>query len=443
MPENSNRTIVTYREIAGALNKQESTKQTANAVTAVENLSPAEQNDMLVALQAALVKLEKETDKANESGDPSVLISPDHKVASLLQSYIATKSKEEKPEEQIPLAPGGKEAKFDDLDWIRWAGSFFTWWRGLKPHPLAQAQAQPDSIRDEIRVGLLADWGTGLYGAPVSAMSIEDDKSGYELLMHLGDVYYSGTDNEIQDEFLAYWPTIAGATSRACNSNHEMYTGGHAYFNQTLPAFGQQASFYALQNSHWTLIGLDTAYHEWDLQSSDDEKQGGVDQVAWLNSIVAQAGDNKIILFSHHQLFSLFDDLSKSKLAGCVSDLLNKKRLFAWYWGHEHRCVLFDQHPNFGLYGRCIGHGGYPYFRDNLANANAESQGANGTKWRRLPTKNLVPSGLVLEGPNPYVVGHEEKYGTQGYLTLEFSDAHLNEIVHTPDGTPIHVQQLA
>ncbi len=442
MGTDKKKTIVTYRELSQALNNQESVAKTTSALAAVKGITPEEQADMQVALQAALVRLEKEEDKAKAAGDPGVLLSPDHKVASLLQSFIALKSDQEKPENQVPLPAGGLEAKFDDNDWIRWAGSFFTWWKGISPHPPAQAPSQPDSFGEVTRVALLADWGTGLYGAPVSAHSIEHDNQGYGLLMHLGDVYYSGTDKEIQDEFLGFWPKVAGAINRACNSNHEMYTGGKAYFNITLPEFRQQASFYALQNKHWTLIGLDTAYHEWALQNTDKEKQKGIDQVAWLNSIVAQAGDRRIILFSHHQLFSLFDDLSKSKLAGSITKLLNDGRIFAWYWGHEHRCVLFDKHPQWGLYGRCIGHGGYPYFRDNLGNAPVEAE-ANGIKWRRLPTKNMVPSALVLDGPNPYVEKHESKYGTQGYLTLEFNGDQLNEIVQKPDGDKIHTQRLA
>ena len=81
--------------------------------------------------------------------------------------------------------------------------------------------------------------------------------------------------------------------------------------------------------------------------------------------------------------------------------LLSARRLFAWYWGHEHRCVLYDQHPAWGLHGRCIGHGGYPYFRDQLGHLPL----ADGTLWRRMESKNLVPGAVVLDAPNQYVDG--------------------------------------
>ena len=54
----------------------------------------------------------------------------------------------------------------------------------------------------------------------------------------------------------------------------------------------------------------------------------------------------------------------------------------------------------------------------------------------------MVPGGLILEGPNPYIPGHEHEYGPHGYMTLEFKDEQLNEIVHAPDGSPVYARQL-
>ncbi len=87
--------------------------------------------------------------------------------------------------------------------------------------------------------------------------------------------------------------------------------------------------------------------------------------MAWLEQIVQRAGDRKVVVFTHHQPYSLFDSQGP-KLVSKLARLLSARSLFAWYWGHEHRCVLYDQHPAWGLHGRCIGHGGYPYFRDQL-----------------------------------------------------------------------------
>src|SRR5439155_9589200 len=104
----------------------------------------------------------------------------------------------------------------------------------------------------------------------------------YQLLVHLGDVYYAGTQDEVENRFLSLWPRRVGAINRAANSNHEMYSGGYGYFDQTLRRFGQSSSVFALQNDHWLLVGLDTAYAEHDLAHR---------QAEWLANLVADSGD--------------------------------------------------------------------------------------------------------------------------------------------------------
>jgi hypothetical protein len=240
----------------------------------------------------------------------------------------------------------------------------------------------------------------------------------------MGDVYYSGMNSEVQKQFLDLWPKVPNAVSRACNSNHEMYTGGHAYFDLTLKQFEQPASYFAMQNDHWLLIGLDSAYIEGRFKE---------DQLPWLNNLIANAGGRKVVLFTHHQLFS-WAEKKGARLEEKIGQILKDKNIFAWYWGHEHRCMIYDQHPAWGLYGRCIGHSGYPYFKDQFNEGRIVKCGPQDSQWRQVGLKGLVPGGLILEGPNPYVEGHAEKYGPQGYMTLEFRDDQLNEIVHTPDG---------
>jgi hypothetical protein len=159
--------------------------------------------------------------------------------------------------------------------------------------------------------------------------------------------------------------------------------------------------------------------------------------VEWLTRIVSAAGDRKAVLFSHHQPFSLLDSQGP-KLVEKLGRLLAAGKIFAWYWGHEHRCVLYDRHPAWGMHGRCIGHGGYPYFRDALG----EWPVQDGV-WRRHGAKNMVPGALILDAPNKYVAGEEDKYGANGYVTLEFEGAHVNEVIHEPDGTVLRQQELA
>jgi hypothetical protein len=106
--------------------------------------------------------------------------------------------------------------------------------------------------------------------------------------------------------------------------------------------------------------------------------------------------------------------------------------------------VVYDPHPSYKLLGRCVGHGGFPEFRDKIDDVAVDpNEPVTGDyKWRRLPARNLVPGGIILDGPNPYVKDHVNEYQPHGYLTLEFTDGTLTEIYHLPDGRTLRTQTL-
>ena len=344
-------------------------------------------------------------------------------MGALLQSFLAERALEAGKVQ--PSATGrALEAKFDEQDWLGWSKSFFTWVQGIRPHDWLPEPRQPSLLPNVARVAVLGDWGTGLYGAPVCASSIESDRGRFDLVVHLGDVYYSGTAREIGERFLALWPRRTDAVSRALNSNHEMYTGGYGYFDITLPVFRQDSSVFAVQNDHWLLVGLDTAFMEHDISASQSQ---------WLLRLVSEAADRRVILFSHHQPYSLFES-GGDALVASLSETLGTRRVFAWYWGHEHRCVLFEPDAASGLLGRCVGHSGYPYYRTLVGDAPVQHRQA-GHVFHQFGPGERGPGGLVLDGDNPYVEGYEKEYGPNGYMTLELSGKDLHEVVHTPDGT--------
>ncbi len=103
---------------------------------------------------------------------------------------------------------------------------------------------------------------------------------------------------------------------------------------------------------------------------------------------------------------------------------------------------MYDPDPRYGgLLGRCLGHGGMPYTRKAVEDIAVDHK-VGGSIWRRFRKKNLVPGGLVLDGPNPYIEGHETKYGPHGYMTLEFQGQSLIEVVHTPTGEEIYRREI-
>jgi calcineurin-like phosphoesterase family protein len=393
-----------------------------------EPLDPRTEAALRAQLSDALMRLRAE----QQGRHVGVITSVQDQFASLLQSRLL----EDPPDNPQILRgvsdPGGpvEEVKYDERDIFGWLGSLFTWWKKIRPEPWQSPPSQPQQIGDgeRLKVALLSDWGTGLYGAPVIAKTMEA-MSALDVAVHLGDVYYSGTKTEAKERFVNIWPKLPARTiSRTLNGNHEMYTGGEGYFQVMLKAFGQSSSCCAIQTNHYLLVGLDSAYVDHDLTD---------DQVPWLEGLVGQAAGRKVILLSHHQPYSLLDNQGP-KLAGKISHLLSGGRILAWYWGHEHRCVLYDKHPTWRLHGRCIGHGGYPHFRDKLTNLPA----GPGTMWRRLPAAGLVPGALILDARNEYIQGEEEKYGANGFVTLELDGPRALEVIRAPDGAVLLENEL-
>ncbi len=313
--------IVTYRSLGHAFERPV-TRPLAERSAFESVQDPTEETALRAELSSALAALEAESARQG----PGVIAAVPNQLASLIQSRML---EDPPPGDLMAIgsrpAPSAFEVKYDEHDILGWIGSVFTWWRKIVPEPWRTPPDTPDRIGNgrTIRLAMMADWGTGLYGAPVCARSIEADVRPFDLLLHLGDIYYSGTQNEAQTRFLDKWPKRQDALSRACNANHEMYTGGEGYFRAVLPAFGQPASYFAFENDHWVLVGLDSAYQDHDLAG---------DQVAWLERIVQAAGGRKVVLFTHHQPYSLLDRQGP-KLVTKLGRLLAARRIFAWYLG--------------------------------------------------------------------------------------------------------------
>lgn len=379
--------------------------------------SPAEYD----ALDAALCALKARQDEVLAAGgDGEAPFVVDEALAAQIQSFLEV--------EPLDLrAEDGLEAMYDSRDIRGWVKSFFTWRRGKGRHPGKWDPGPPVRIPNNARVALLGDWGTGRYGAVTCAATIERTLPAYDVLIHLGDVYYSGTRDEIERNFLARWPRVPGAVSRACNSNHEMYSGGFGYYDVTLPRFEQPASYFCLENDHYRILGLDTGYKDGDLAG---------EQAAWAHDLILGAGGRRVILLTHHQPFTLFrGDGSFKAIVDRLQPLFTAGRIFAWYWGHEHRCVIYDRHPTLNMYGRCIGHSGFPYFRDKL-DPHPFTANADGSRWYRVGHKD-VPTGQVLDGENRDMTEKAEKYGPNGFASLELMAGGILERVHAADGTEL------
>jgi hypothetical protein len=388
-----------------------------------------------VASRLSLERFAQVRERLRQEADTvggDLMITVADREVSLLQSALARDA-----QGQRTLPAGGQEVKFgtglrggDILGWIR---STFDWIDRAEAHPLVRPLTlQPDPMPNQARVAMTADWGTGLYGAPRIAEQMLR-MGGFDVLLHLGDVYYSGTREEIQARFLDVWPRTAGTISRTLNSNHEMYSGGFGYFELALPALQQPSSYFALANDNWLLVGLDTAYVDHDIDNQ---------QVAWLNAVIRLNSGKRVVLFSHQQPFSRLDSQGP-KLQKALRHLLDRQAITAWYWGHEHQCVIYEPHPRFGLLGRCLGNGGIPEARKDTVREAPMEQSTGHVTWKRLEANDNSPRCLVLDGPNLDIPDKPERFVPHGFMTLEFDGPALTERVFLSDGQPIWQNRLA
>jgi hypothetical protein len=330
---------------------------------------------------------------------------PEDQVLSLMQSAID----EFMPEETVSAA-----GAFDPSDpgwlsvaWEKLKAFFRGKHKFIKHTSLDSFQL---ALPDQAVVALFSDWGTGRDTAKRVMRQIRLQNPTHAI--HLGDVYYSGTEKEIQERFLdiidAEGPSPATCRYLALNSNHEMYSGGHAYFDLTLKArFNQDASYFNLRNAHWQLIGLDSGYEDHGLKDPQRE---------WL---VAQLGapGRKNVLLTHHQLFSPYESRAfDRKLHEKTLPLLGQ--VFGWFWGHEHKSIVFDQH--LGIHARCIGNGAIP---ENVP------YGA--------PSFPAVPILQIDERPGP------DGENMHGFAVLRFNGAHLHVDYIDEEGTTWFSEDLA
>ncbi|MBB4423962.1 hypothetical protein GGD66_002506 [Bradyrhizobium sp. CIR48] len=258
-------------------------------------------------------------------------------------------------------------------------------WDGTRrqiPYLKPTEASRPIEIKTGATIALFGDWAAGTKTARKTLESIRAFSP--DILVHLGDIYYSGTEAECAVNFD---DVIEDVFDRKNNplpvftlaGNHDMYSGGIAYYDLirrlNRGRQSQISSFFCLRSSdaQWQLLAMDTGLHDYSPLSVGDaltfvEKE----EQAWLEARVAEF-DGKSILLSHHQLFSAFSKIGKPAADGRLTthnpNLLSLfKRLkstgrsiSAWFWGHEHNLCIYQPHLDLER-GRCIGHGAVPIF---------------------------------------------------------------------------------
>jgi hypothetical protein len=232
------------------------------------------------------------------------------------------------------------------------------------------------------RVGLIGDWGTGADPARRLLGLVKAQKP--DVLIHLGDIYYSGTPEECTRKFEAEMAAVFGPKETripifTLSGNHDMYSGGVGYYDLigrlNRAPHVQPASFFCLRSveAGWQILAMDTGRHDHSpLGVGDAVTFVEAEEQAWLKQRIGEFA-GRTILLSHHQLFSAFARIGPKDARG-AADPVNpsllgmydgfgddRGRVAAWFWGHEHNLCIYEAYSGLER-GRCIGHGAVPVF---------------------------------------------------------------------------------
>ena len=274
-------------------------------------------------------------------------------------------------------------------------------------------------------VGLLADWGTGT----TAAINLLNQMVQFnpDVIIHLGDIYYSGTPEECDRNFAAILNrTFDRKRVPIYNltGNHDMYCGGVGFYGllPTLnppPLIPQPASFFCLRSTdgQWQFVAMDTGRFDYSPFGVQDVLvQIGPEEQEWLAARIAEFA-GRTILLSHHQLFSAFAQIGRPAEDGSLTPYNSNLKqtldrftqaatqggggIAAWFWGHEHTLSIYE--PFLGLQkGRCIGHGAIPVLIDDEDHP---------------LTKLTKPTPALLSPP----LGGEGSVHAHGFVILRFA----------------------
>jgi len=268
-----------------------------------------------------------------------------------------------------------------DIGWGECVVTYLAYKASLNNLPYRANENPVFDLGQRTKLAIIGDWGTG---DSVAINLLQQLASfGPEVLIHLGDVYYAGTHNEEQTNFLDICRQVLGNNVLIFSlcGNHDMYSGGQGYY-WLVDQIGQQASYFCLQNSDWQFLAMDTGHNDNNpiTVSTNMTKLvtfGTWAEQNWLLDKINLAGSRKTVLLSHHQLFSPFGAVGivngqsfayNPNLRATFQAVTSK--VAWWFWGHEHTLAVFD--PYMGVErGRCVGASAVPVFTDQQSYSNA------------------------------------------------------------------------
>jgi len=281
---------------------------------------------------------------------------------------------------------------------------------------------------DEATIAVIGDWGTGMNDALVLLEQIGQNFQP-DVLLHLGDIYYSGLPSECKSHFTdlidKVWPP-AGPRKRprvfTLDGNHDRYAGSNGGYYELIKSLNQPNSYFAFRNNFWQFLAMDTGYYDADPNATragtaltklvDQEAVWHFDKInncgVNVDKSVNPGGARGTVLLSHHQLYS-FSGVGRNAAGAQMAVNPYLANLFTpvfdqidlWLWGHEHWLCIFEPYSYGGHpmpKGRCVGASAVPVYLAQKPGPDphlAPSPGENRPP-RTVPGTDLGHNGTVF-----------------------------------------------
>jgi hypothetical protein len=288
---------------------------------------------------------------------------------------------------------------------------------------------------DNASIAVIGDWGTGMNAALILLQQIAKNFQP-DVLLHLGDIYYSGLPSECKTHFTdlidKVWPEGAPGKKPlvfTLDGNHDRYGGSNGGYYDLIKNLNKTAgkpqpnSYFAVRNNFWQFLSMDTSYYDADPRATaagtavtklvDQEVPWHWDKIkntgTNVDKTVNPGGGRGTVLLSHHQLYS-FTGVGKNangKQMAVNPYLVNQfagvfNLIDLWLWGHEHALCIFEPYSNGPGQplpkGRCVGASAVPMYlaQRPVPDPNlALPQGVDGPP-RVVPGTDLGHNGTVF-----------------------------------------------
>jgi len=242
--------------------------------------------------------------------------------------------------------------------------------KNIKDYSVVKHKIKPDA-----KVAIIGDWGTGTE----DAIQLLDQLLGHsekpDVILHLGDIYQSCTQQEMEDNFLtpfnnAFKKANYRVPVYSIPGNHDYFAGGQPFYdmlnkiNQPLgDDYLQEASYFCLQatDNSWQFLGADTGINDPDSYPRVSAPAVKSTELQWHKDKL-QRFPGKTFFMTHHPVIEATYSLSHTqhhslnpmnisllKQFGSEFATANSKgNIDLWFWGHDHYFVPFKSGIPYG-----------------------------------------------------------------------------------------------